>query len=57
MKHIKSVSASVPASASILTWGPTLKANFGAYVNALFAQFDNRTADPIDGDIGDAANL
>lgn len=50
MKHIKSVSMSTPAKASILTWWPAVKANFGTYANILFGQFDGRTADVYDGD-------
>jgi len=58
MKHMKTVSKSMPAQASFLTWLPSLKAamgGVGGYVNSLFGQFDGRTADPADGDIGNPA--
>lgn len=50
MKHIKSVSKSTPAKASILTWYGSVKAAFGSYASILFGQFDNRTANAYDDD-------
>jgi len=57
MKHFKSVTKDAPATANILTWGGSLKAAWGAYINLLAGQPDGRTADPADGDIGNPDSM
>ena len=56
MKHIKTVSKGMPANASILGWLGSLKAALQTYIDTLAGQWDGRTADAADGDLGDSGN-
>ena len=58
MKHLSIVSKKTPAKAGAWNWLKQLTGGgFGTFADSLFLQWDRRTADPYDGDIGDPDNL